>query len=92
MPTNQPNAFSGINLYQTDILERDSKGKFTGKTSWVWMKQFQQAAAQLLSPVTKNFPVTSADTAALGQLATDGTYLYVATGVNQWKRIALSSF
>jgi len=28
----------------------------------------------------------------MGQMAINGDYLYVATGTNQWGRVALSSF
>lgn len=37
-------------------------------------------------------PATSSSAAKPGQIATDGTYLYIATGTNQWKRIALATF
>lgn len=37
-------------------------------------------------------PASSAATGELGSLAVDSAYLYVATGHNTWKRIALSAF
>ncbi|HZW05395.1 MAG TPA: hypothetical protein VFF58_00675 [Candidatus Nitrosotalea sp.] len=37
-------------------------------------------------------PPTSASQGIGGQLATDGNFLYVCVGTNQWKRLALSAF
>jgi hypothetical protein len=85
-------SFQGSNLYRTDMLERDQEGKLTGKVSTAWAKNFQQAALQMVSPVAGNPPPHSASPAVQGQLATDGVYLYIATGPNTWKRIPLAAF
>jgi len=82
----QPPAFSATSLYKTPILEN-------GQMHWGWVKQFQIASTQLNAPVaTTAAPTSSASAATFGQIATDGTYLYIATGNNQWKRIPLTSF
>jgi hypothetical protein len=47
----------------------------------------------LTSPANSgDVPETSAGQGIQGQLATDGAFLYVCTGKNQWKRLALSAF
>lgn len=60
--------------------------------SWPWIKYFQQVSVQLSQPVSLEVPATSTSPGAAGQVSTDGTYLYVATGTNQWKRAALTVF
>lgn len=37
-------------------------------------------------------PATATSTGTTGQLAEDGTYLYVCTATNTWMRTALSTF
>jgi hypothetical protein len=37
-------------------------------------------------------PATSSATGVVGQIAQDGTYLYVCTAANTWKRVALTTF
>ena len=37
-------------------------------------------------------PLTSTSTALAGDIAIDTNFLYVAVGINQWKRIALGAF
>ena len=37
-------------------------------------------------------PANSAAAGGIGNLATDGTYLYVSTGASTWKRLTLSSY
>lgn len=37
-------------------------------------------------------PLTSASAGTAGQMAYDGTYLYVCTALNTWKRAALSTW
>lgn len=37
-------------------------------------------------------PATATSTGTTGQLAEDGTYLYVCTATNTWKRTALTTF
>jgi len=60
--------------------------------SWPWMKWFQQVSVQLSQPVSGEVPATSSAPGEFGQIATDGTYLYVATGTNTWKRASLTGF
>lgn len=81
-------AFASTALYQTPVIEGQPGSRFT----WPWVQQFLQAAAELRAPAAGQVPASSSAPGQLGQIATDGTYLYVATGTNQWKRIALSSF
>lgn len=81
----KPSAFVGTAIYKTAVLEGDMLSR-------PWVKEFQQAAAQLISPVTANVPATSVSVGVFGQIATDGTWLYVAVGTNSWKRIALAAF
>jgi hypothetical protein len=37
-------------------------------------------------------PASSAATGVKGQTFVDDTYFYIATGVNSWRRVALSTF
>ena len=47
----------------------------------------------LTSPANSgSVPKTSVGQGIQGQLATDGVYLYICTGVNQWKRVLLTAF
>lgn len=39
-----------------------------------------------------NAPATSTSAGTKGQIATDGTYLYVCYATNQWKRVTLDAF
>lgn len=39
-----------------------------------------------------NVPASGTASGAPGQLAQDGSYLYVCTAVNTWKRVALATF
>jgi hypothetical protein len=42
--------------------------------------------------VTSTVPTTMTSVGRLGQMATDGSHLYVCIGPNQWRRVALSTF
>lgn len=42
--------------------------------------------------LTQSAPTTSTSPCYKGQIAVDSQYIYVGTGVNQWGRVALSSF
>ena len=47
----------------------------------------------LTSPANSgSVPKNIASQGVTGQMATDGTYLYVCTGANQWRRALLSVF
>ncbi|HZK76900.1 MAG TPA: hypothetical protein VFD13_08340, partial [Candidatus Kapabacteria bacterium] len=37
-------------------------------------------------------PATSTSTGTPGEIAQDGTYLYICTATNTWKRVALSTW
>lgn len=37
-------------------------------------------------------PITATSTGSKGQIASDGTYLYICTATNTWKRVAISSW
>lgn len=79
-------AFSATSLYKTPMVDK------SGMCGWVWAQQFQQASAQLISPVPSTPPASSTASGISGQIATDGDYLYVCVGANQWKRTPLTSF
>jgi hypothetical protein len=49
-------------------------------------------AAVNAAPQITDIPATSTAKAQPGEMAFDANYLYVAVGVNIWKRIALSSW
>lgn len=46
----------------------------------------------LYLPISTNAPSTSTSIGTQGQIATSGAFLFIATGTNQWGRIALSNF
>jgi hypothetical protein len=83
--------FAPTALYQTPLV--DPK---TGLTTWGWNQHFQAAAQQLAAPVSTAVPASSSAPAQVFQnsvpIASDGEFLYVATGPKTWKRIPLSSF
>jgi hypothetical protein len=56
--------------------------------------KFQQdlAAAVNNSAQVTDIPASSSATAQPGEIAFDANFLYVAVGVNIWKRVALSSW
>lgn len=85
------NAFAPMALYTTPMLD-----KKTGILNWQWAQHFQLAAQQLAAPVSTTAPATSTSPVAVNKdsvpIASDGVYLYVATGPDTWKRIPLSSF
>ena len=88
----QQSAFAGTSIYITPVLQVDSNNNPTNIISWPWAQNLQQLAAQALSPVATNAPTSSTAAGTAGQIATDGTYLYVCVATNTWKRTALSSF
>jgi hypothetical protein len=54
-----------------------------------WAKWINKIAPRLTSPVVAGTP-TSAN-GILGQIAMDGTYLYICTAANTWKKIPLTN-
>ena len=67
----------------------DSQGQPTDPLR-KWLELIPPALA---SPANSgDVPKTSAGQGIQGQIACDGVYLYVATGNNQWKRVALNAF
>ena len=80
-------AFAGNGIYGTPVLKEKSN-----LISREWAKQFSQLAAQLIAPVGLVAPATSASAGTPGMIATDGTYLYICTALNTWKRITLVAF
>lgn len=88
----KPAAFSPTSLYQTPMVDL-----VTGMVTWSWVQNFQQAAKQLNAPVSTAAPANSTDPAPAfntngSPIASDGEYIYVATGPNKWRRVALSDF
>jgi len=60
--------------------------------SHAWQRWFELVKAALSGP---KVPPTSASAGTPVQIqgvATDGNFLYICVGVNQWKRVALSAF
>lgn len=85
---NNPAAFIAPGVYRTPAV--DPK---TGHLSWAFIQELQRAGAQLNAPAnTVPPPVTSGASGQVGQIAFDADFLYVATGKNTWKRIALTAF
>lgn len=83
----QASAFQSTVLYQTRMVD-----SVTGIVSWPWAQSFQRAAQQIAGPANAEVPATAASVTPPFALATDGVYLYVAIGVNSWKRIPLANF
>jgi hypothetical protein len=64
-----------------------------GAPSYAWAKWFELIPPALTSPAASgSVPASATAQGIQGQIATDGAYLYICTGVNQWKRVALASF
>jgi len=77
--------FAGLN--RTKVLNDD------GTVSWMWLKGLNALAQSADAPAnSSNVPSSSTSAGQFGQMATDGTYLYIAVGASLWKRIALTSF
>ncbi|MGH9505232.1 MAG: hypothetical protein ACRD20_20455 [Terriglobales bacterium] len=55
-----------------------------------WLDKLAPALSNL--PAFGNPPASSTDVATFGLMRTDGTFLYIAVGPNQWKRVALTAF
>ena len=61
--------------------------------SFSWYRWFVSIVAKaLLAPVSSTVPTVTNGLGIPGQIATDGTYLYVCVGVNSWKRTALAAW
>lgn len=61
-----------------------------GQTTWSSLDPISVGPAG--SVVSTDYPLTSSATGSVGQLATDGTYLYVCVSSNSWMRAQLLSF
>jgi hypothetical protein len=58
-----------------------------------WQRWFELIPPAIGAPATSG-DVPSAENnfqGIQGQIATDGNFLYICTGANQWKRVALSA-
>jgi hypothetical protein len=74
-------------LTRTPVLADD------GTISWQWQKGLTSLTQAASAPAgTSNAPASSSAAGAFGNMATDGQFLYIATGPNKWKRIALTAF
>ena len=63
-----------------------------GNITLPWIQWFQAVGIELSMPLNGPVPATSTSKGQFGQSATDGNFLYVAVGTNQWKRTPLTSF
>jgi hypothetical protein len=72
-----------------ELVIQDGANSF----SFSWYRWFASVVAQaLLGPVSSPAPASAASAGSAGQIATDGTYLYVCVANNSWKRAALNAF
>lgn len=61
--------------------------------TYPWKRWFELVQAALSSATTVvTVPATANSPGTPNQVATDGNFLYVCVGVNQWKRAALAAF
>lgn len=92
--TIQRNAIVSPFSVNSDWLDKDPKGKPTGKlatTHQKWVTQVQQGINA--SPqIDATIPASSAAVGQPGQIAFDSNFLYIAVGLNTWRRVALSIF
>ena len=63
-----------------------------GNITLPWIQWFQAVGIELSMPLNGPPPATSMSKGQFGQAATDGAFLYVCIGTNQWKRTLLSNF
>lgn len=65
-----------------------------GKFVFSWYHWFAAIVAKSLNApvVAAASPFPSASTGTAGQIRYDQNFLYVCTGANTWKRVALSAF
>lgn len=60
--------------------------------SYPWQRWFQLIQNALSGSAVPPTAASAGTPIQVQGLATDGTFLYVCTGTNTWKRIALSAF
>lgn len=60
--------------------------------SWPWLRWFNLIPPRLTAPVQPNPPTSATGLGTTGEIRQDGSYLYVCTGANQWRRIVLSQY
>jgi hypothetical protein len=64
----------------------------TGSFSPSWYQKFTQWAKALNAPVNATVPAAADASGTAGQIASDGTYLYLCVATNSWKRVPLTEF
>jgi hypothetical protein len=80
-----PQVFAG--LFRTPVLEKD------GTLSWQWQKGFTQLTQAVNSPaLSGEIPTSATSTGSAGQIATDGTSLFVCIATDQWVKFASVPF
>lgn len=80
-----PQVFAGLN--RTPLLNDDQT------VSWQWIKGFNALAQAVGSPaLSGSVPASSTAQGTPGQIANDGTFIYVCIATNTWARAALSTF
>jgi len=85
--TNNPVLSSGELGYSTDTFTLKIGD---GQSAWTSLDPI--AVGPSYSVVSTDYPGSTGATGVEGQLATDGTNLYVCIATNSWRRTALSSF
>jgi hypothetical protein len=94
MSTVQRNTLVAPFNLNSPLTTKDSKGRPTTTLETTHQRWLTQATAAIndTAQVTATVPTSSASTGQPGTLAFDSNFLYIAVGLNEWRRVALSSF
>lgn len=78
--------FQGVGgLVKTKVLDGDF-------FSAPWIRFLSLIPLRLTSPVTSDAPALATSLGKPGEIRQDGSFLYVCTAENTWKRAALNTF
>lgn len=83
---------TGAASVQIKIAKAGSSGSADNTPSTVATFDGNGASVTRLSITTPSVPTTATSTGIVGEIAWDGTYLYVCTATNTWKRTAIASW
>jgi hypothetical protein len=64
----------------------------SGANAWLGVKVSGTFTASTLIESTTHTPSSAADTGTTGQIAWDGSFVYVCTATNTWKRVAIATW